>query len=851
MLIFGYHWISIILWVLFLLVTVAFFTLGERKLMGAIQRRKGPDVVGFWGILQPAADGMKLVFKELILPLKSTVILFILGPISVFTISLTGWAVIPLSSFSYITSIHLAILYTLITGGLNIYGIILAGWSSNSRYAFLGGVRATAQMISYELVLGTINLFVAFYAGSYSYIDIVYAQQKMWFVFPLFPVFVMYLIVMLAETNRTPFDLAEAEAELVAGYNVEYSSIMFAMFFLGEYSNMILLSVICVLYFFGGWLGCVLFPVLTLILKVLFFCIFFVWVRATLPRYRYDQLMEYGWKHLLPFSFGLFIFLVGITLVFGLRSDIDDLISSQNLLYYIYNNQQGTLLTHDVNALFFQNEVFLMVQQNYDFTEEQFSQVKNPDLILTHDLNALFFQNEVFLRVQQTYDLTEEQLNQLKTTESFSLNDLNVLFFQHEVCLMVQQTYNLTEEQLNQLKTSDSFSLNSFELLKLTYTTLKECMSMPADFFLVFDNLFLLVEKKSFYQDLNNQLNTLSLLTDQDINRILKAEIALELRTDIDVQQEFFLQYLKEIQNDFFFNYFYEIICNTNHAPETIDLTFLTLQFFEQQCLTSIFQILVMHGFTLETLAAVFPQPWKFSMDGISIKELVFDCYSMQFPPESEGFHLLFNGEFFFFSPASSQELSLVVFEQELQEARALDNTQNNITLHNYDFGILSEQQFLQIASITILTEFVLRVMEADLGTTFWLDNFVQATPKELPFVLTQQQIHAEVLNVFLTEHPFLFDPIYFFLNSYDCVALENDPQSPIFLHYPLSVEELLVFDKKVRDFVAYGCFEVYFMYPDLKSYDTLKLEVLQHVRNNNLTFEDLKHFDFFKFFNV
>lgn len=342
---YSYDIINIICWFLFLLVTVAFFTLGERKLMGAIQRRKGPDVVGFWGLLQPAADGLKLFFKEVILPYKTTIVLFLLGPVFVFTLSVFGWSVIPLTSYSFITSIHLAILYTLIAGGLNIYGIILAGWSSNSRYAFLGGVRATAQMISYELVLGTINLFIAFYAGSYNYLDIVLAQSNVWFFFPLFPIFIMYLIVMLAETNRTPFDLSEAESELVAGYNVEYSSIMFAMFFLGEYSNMILLSVVCVLYFFGGWAGSTfIFPIFILVIKVLFFCIFFVWVRATLPRYRYDQLMDYGWKHLLPFSFGLFIFLIGICLIFGFRSSSNSLLSAQDILYYTYIVQQPTVM---------------------------------------------------------------------------------------------------------------------------------------------------------------------------------------------------------------------------------------------------------------------------------------------------------------------------------------------------------------------------------------------------------------------------------------------------------------------------------------------------------------------------
>ena len=246
--------ITNITWIILLLCMVAFFTLSERKLMGSVQRRKGPDVVGWWGTLQAFADGAKAVFKEMVFPLKSNVFLFLCGPFFVFILSLVGWVVIPISDFSWITSLHLAMFLTLIFGSLNVYGIIMAGWSSNSRYAFLGGIRATAQMISYELLLCTVNLIIAFFAGSYNYVDIVYAQKNVWFVFPLFPVFLIYIICMLAETNRTPFDLAEAEAELVAGYNVEYSSIIFAMFFLGEYANMILLSVICVLYFFGGFL---------------------------------------------------------------------------------------------------------------------------------------------------------------------------------------------------------------------------------------------------------------------------------------------------------------------------------------------------------------------------------------------------------------------------------------------------------------------------------------------------------------------------------------------------------------------------------------------------------------------
>ena len=355
-----------------LIATVAIFTLAERKSMAGIQRRKGPDVLGFWGFLQPMADGAKLVLKEMIIPYRGAVFLFFIGPILVFTLSLANWAVIPFSFLAMISSIHLSIIYTFVISGLAIYGLILAGWSSNSRYAFLGSIRATAQMISYELLLGSVNVCIGFFAGSYNYIDIVNAQAHVWFFVPLFPLFVLYLIVMLAETNRTPFDLAESEAELVAGYNVEYSSIMFAMFFLGEYANMILLSVICVLYFFGGWgfsftfLSSVFF-----ICKILFFTFFFVWVRATLPRLRYDQLMTFGWKHLLPFVFGLLIFLFSVVLVFGIRNE-SLFFNNQELLYYVYVVQQLTPLNNLVNITisFFNIELNNLIEQ-IDFVSIQ------------------------------------------------------------------------------------------------------------------------------------------------------------------------------------------------------------------------------------------------------------------------------------------------------------------------------------------------------------------------------------------------------------------------------------------------------------------------------------------------
>lgn len=520
---YGYYWIEIVIWILALLLTIAFFTLGERKLMGAIQRRKGPDVVGFWGLLQPAADGVKLVFKELIFPMKSTLIVFLLAPILVFTLSLTSWSVIPLTDFSFITSIHLAILYTLITGGLNVYGIILAGWSSNSRYAFLGGVRATAQMISYELVLGTINLFVAFYAGSYNYLEIVSSQQNIWFIIPLFPVCVMYLIVMLAETNRTPFDLAEAEAELVAGYNVEYSSIMFAMFFLGEYSNMILLSVICVLYFFGGWLGLPFFSILVLILKVLFFCIFFVWVRATLPRYRYDQLMEYGWKHLLPFSFGLFIFLVGLCLIFGIRVDSEDIVSEQHLLYYIYGLQTLIIQPFDIilnfSDLFVFQELSLISDELtliQNFVDLNLDDATDFDLLLVNteielDSNVIV-EEEFSEREEADYWLIVDFLEDLNggAATSFSGYERNDIrrgildcpeeYFYLELCMLNDETFS----QMIDIDLTDIFSL--------TDTELEACFAYSGHNFEL--GFFLGPEEDAFFDlELNKCCDELLLLT--------------------------------------------------------------------------------------------------------------------------------------------------------------------------------------------------------------------------------------------------------------------------------------------------------------------------------------------------
>jgi NADH-quinone oxidoreductase subunit H len=292
-----------------LLLAVAYLTFAERKVIGAIQLRRGPNVVGPFGLLQPFADAIKLLRKETIIPYASNPILFILAPIITFSLSLAAWAVIPFDAGWVFADINVGILYLFAISSLGVYGIIIAGWASNSKYAFLGSLRSAAQMVSYEVSMGLIIITVLICVGSLNLTKIVEAQKQIWFAIPLFPMFIIFFISALAETNRTPFDLPEAEAELVAGYNVEYSSMSFALFFLGEYANMILLSAMTTILFLGGWLPPInIFPFTLIpgfiwfILKICFFLFVFLWVRATLPRFRYDQLMRLGWKVFLPFS---------------------------------------------------------------------------------------------------------------------------------------------------------------------------------------------------------------------------------------------------------------------------------------------------------------------------------------------------------------------------------------------------------------------------------------------------------------------------------------------------------------------------------------------------------------------
>jgi NADH-quinone oxidoreductase subunit H len=292
--------------------------------MGSIQRRRGPNVIGYLGLLQPLADGLKLFAKETILPSNANTVLFIMAPMITFILSLMGWAVIPFGEGIVLSNINVGVLYLFAVSGLSVYGIILSGWSSNSKYAFLGGIRSASQMISYEVSLGFIVVTVVICAGSFNLSEIVLAQTKIWYIFPLFPMFLMFFVSALAETNRHPFDLPEAEAELVSGYNVEYSAMGFALFFLGEYANMLLMSALTSILFLGGWLPIFnIFPLnfipgpIWLSVKILIFVVAFCWIRAALPRYRYDQLMSLGWKTFLPLSLCWLLFTASVLISFN------------------------------------------------------------------------------------------------------------------------------------------------------------------------------------------------------------------------------------------------------------------------------------------------------------------------------------------------------------------------------------------------------------------------------------------------------------------------------------------------------------------------------------------------------
>lgn len=315
--------LKILIIVVPLLLSVAYFTLAERKIMGAIQRRRGPNVVGTYGLLQPLADGFKLLIKETIIPSSANKVLFFIAPMITFILSLMGWGVIPFNETAILSDINLGVLYLFAISSLSVYGIIMSGWSSNSKYAFLGALRSAAQMVSYEVSIGFIMISIVLCVGSFNLSEIVYAQKDIWFIIPFFPIFLMFFVSALAETNRHPFDLPEAEAELVSGYNVEYSAMGFALFFLGEYANMLLMSALMSILFLGGWNAPI--ELLNFIpgsfwlgLKISIFVIGFIWMRAALPRYRYDQLMHLGWKVFLPFSLGYLLFIIGILMSFNM-----------------------------------------------------------------------------------------------------------------------------------------------------------------------------------------------------------------------------------------------------------------------------------------------------------------------------------------------------------------------------------------------------------------------------------------------------------------------------------------------------------------------------------------------------
>ena len=326
----GYAWptiltvLQILLIVVPLLMAVAYLTYAERKILGAMQIRQGPMVVGPFGLLQPMADGIKLFAKETIVPSGANRAIFVMAPMITFLLSLIGWAVIPFDDGWVLADINVGIMYLFAISSLGVYGVIMAGWASNSRYAFLGGLRSAAQMVSYEVSMGFVIISVLVCVGSLNLSDIVRAQEGMWFFIPLFPMFVVFFVSTLAETNRLPFDLPEGESEIVAGFMTEYSAMTYALFFLGEYANMILMSGMTTILFLGGWLPPFdiapfnWIPGIVWFLGKVAFCLFvFIWVRGTFPRYRYDQLMRLGWKVFLPASLIWLVVTSGALMAFG------------------------------------------------------------------------------------------------------------------------------------------------------------------------------------------------------------------------------------------------------------------------------------------------------------------------------------------------------------------------------------------------------------------------------------------------------------------------------------------------------------------------------------------------------
>lgn len=312
--------IALVTQIICMLIAVAYLTLLERKVMAAIQRRRGPMAVGILGLLQPLADGLKLFSKEIIIPVKANKKLFVLAPVLFLALALMNWSIMPLQEGYVLADLNFGLLFILAISSFSVYGLILGGWASNSQYAFLGALRSAAQMISYEITLSLLIFCVLLLTESLNLTTIVLYQENVWFVLPLFPVFILFFISSLAETSRPPFDLPEAEAELVSGYNVEYSSMGFAFFFIAEYMNIIFICFLNIILFFGGWLipiNIFIFSFIPHIIwfffKALILIILFIWIRAALPRYRYDQLMILTWRRFLPFTFCFFLFTFSLT----------------------------------------------------------------------------------------------------------------------------------------------------------------------------------------------------------------------------------------------------------------------------------------------------------------------------------------------------------------------------------------------------------------------------------------------------------------------------------------------------------------------------------------------------------
>ncbi len=306
------------------LISVAYLTLAERKVLAAIQIRRGPNVVGPFGLMQPFADALKMIMKETIVPTGANRLLFLFAPVLTMVLAMIAWAVIPVTNGWAIADINVGVLYLFAISSLGVYGVIIAGWASNSKYAFLGALRSAAQMVSYEVSMGFVMVSVLLCVGSLNLTDIVLAQQKVWFFIPLFPMFIVFFISILAETNRSPFDLPEGESEIVAGFFVEYSAMTFGLFFLGEYANMILMSAMTTILFLGGWLPPIPLAPFTwlpgpiwFILKICLCLFVFVWVRGTFPRFRYDQLMRLGWKVFLPLSLGWLVLTAAVLMAMG------------------------------------------------------------------------------------------------------------------------------------------------------------------------------------------------------------------------------------------------------------------------------------------------------------------------------------------------------------------------------------------------------------------------------------------------------------------------------------------------------------------------------------------------------